>query len=291
MKTLFTALALLAATVPAAAAASGDAIELAKAKYAAAEYEEALSTLTGVAGEAGERVEVEQYRAFCLIALGRTAEAERAIAALVEADPRYIPSPSVASPKVLAMVAEMRRKELPAVARRLFDEGRSAFKEKQFARAEQQFGILLQVLDDEAMRGRPEAEDLRPLAEGFVTLIAAASAPPAAPAPATASAETPVATAGRVSPDVFVEPVAVSQEVPAWVPPTAIAGSRGYLGSIRVRIGADGRVKSAVIERATFPSYDARLVAASRNWVYKPATRNGQPVESERVIPVQLRPR
>jgi TonB family protein len=75
------------------------------------------------------------------------------------------------------------------------------------------------------------------------------------------------------------------------VPPNAIAGAREYLGAIRVRIGADGKVMSATIEKPTYPSYDARLLQAARQWIYKPATRNGEPIESERVIPIQLRPK
>ena len=76
-----------------------------------------------------------------------------------------------------------------------------------------------------------------------------------------------------------------------WLPPDSAAGAREYLGAIKVRIGVDGRVKSATIERATYPSYDARILQAARGWVYKPATRNGQVVESEKVIAFQLRPR
>jgi hypothetical protein len=50
-------------------------------------------------------------------------------------------------------------------------------------------------------------------------------------------------------------------------------------------------VKSATIEKATYPSYDAAILQASRQWIYKPATRNGQAVESEKLVAFQLRPR
>jgi hypothetical protein len=281
-------LALLMLTVALAAspAAAQDALEEAKSQYAAASYEEALTTLTRVdAGHPSRRVELEQYRAFCLIALGRTQDAERAVAALVTADPRYVPSPTVASPKVLQIVTDMRRKELPAMARRLLDDGRAAFKEKQFDRAQQQFALLVQLLDDPSLKGRPEHEDMRVLAEGFVALASASAAPAAAPAPpATAPVETVVQNEPVIQP-----PVAVDQSLPEWTPPDRVAASRDYVGSIKVRIGADGRVKSAAIETPTNPTYDARLLAASKSWVYRPATRNGKPVESEKVIAVQLR--
>jgi TonB family protein len=287
MRTLSFAFVLLTAlgTVPASAAQ--DTLEDAKAQYAAASYEEALSTLTRVAsGPVASRVELEQYRAFCLLALGKTAEAERAIAALVAADPMYVPSQNVASPKVLSIVAEMRKKELPGVARRLLDDGRAAYKEKDFPRAQRNFDVLRRVLDDASMKGRPEMEDLRAIADGFAALSVAATAP--APSPGASAAPAPATV---LHPDTMVEAIPLQQEVPVWVPPDAIAGAREYMGAIKVRIGADGRVKSATIETPTHPGYDARILQASRQWTYRPATRNGQAVESEKVIAFQLRPR
>jgi TonB family protein len=291
MRTLFLALVLQIAPATVPAAAGQDALEEAKSQYSAAAYEEALSTLTRAADAPPvNRVELEQYRAFCLIALGRTADAERAIAALVAVDPLYVPSQNVASPKTLTIVAEMRKKELPSVARRLLEDGRAAYKEKEFARAQRNFDLLRKVLDDGAMKGRPETDDLRVLADGFAALSVAATAP--APAPASApEPRSSNSTAPMVQADTMIEAVPVQQDIPVWIPPNALAGTRDYIGAIKVKIGADGRVKSATIERPTYPSYDARLLHASRQWLYKPATRNGQAIESEKVIPIKLTPR
>ena len=280
-------LSLLVSTAASSAAAGAqDVLEEAKAHYAAAAYEEALSTLTRIdAAPALNRVELEQYRAFCFIALGKMADAERAVASLVAADPRYVPSPTVASPKVLQLVSEMRRKELPGVARRLFDEGKAAYKDKDVTRAQRNFQLLLQVLDDPGLKGRPENEDLRVLAEGFVALLDSAAAP--APAPAAApTTETVVRTSGTPA---MEPPMAIQQTLPEWMPTDKISGSRDYVGSIKVTIGIDGRVKSAVMEKATHPIYDARVLQAAKSWLYKPATRNGEPVESEKVIAIQLK--
>lgn len=283
-------LLIVSALVPAASAQvdgvpAQTVLEQAKSQYSAAEYEAALSSLTKAAEiRPVNRVELEQYRAFCLIALGRPADAERAIAALVSADPMYVPSENVASPKVLTLVSEMRKKELPTVARQLLDNGRVAFKEKDFTEARQHFDLLREVLEDPAMHGRPETEDLRMLADGFAALTVAVAAPAPAPAPAPAAA-------APVQPDTLTEAVALEQEVPVWIPPNPIAGSREYTGAIKVLIGADGRVKSTTIERPSHPSYDARLVHMSRQWLYKPATRNGEAIESEKVIAVKLSPR
>jgi TonB family protein len=275
-------LALLSGT-----AAAQDTLEEAKAHYAAAAYEEALSTLTRIdPSPRMNKVELEQYRAFCFIALGRLADAERAVAALVTADPKYVPTATVASPRVLQLVSEMRRKELPGVARKLFDEGRTAFKEKQFAKAESSFDLLLELLEDPVLKGRPENEDLRVLAEGFAALTGANAAPPPAPA----KVEEPPAPAARLE-TVISPPAAISQTLPEWIPPDQVAAAREFVGSIKVTIGIDGRVKAAEIERPTYPTYDARLLQAAKSWTYKPATRNGQPVESEKVIAIQLRRR
>ena len=284
MRSLTLGLLLASLAMPAFAE---DLLEEAKTQYAAAAYEDALSTLTRASESVPNKIELEQYRAFCLIALGRTDDAERAIAALVGADPRYVPSESVASPKVLSMVSDMRRKELPAVARRLLGEGRAAFKQQELAVAREKLTLLLELLDDPALKNRPESEDLRVIAEGFVALAAAPAPAPAAPAPTAASSAVPALPPSET----LVEPVAVRQYVPAWVPPNSVAASREYQGAVRVRIGIDGRVKSASIEKPTFPSYDAGLLLATREWLFKPATRNGAPIESERVIPIRLRPR
>jgi len=284
MKTL-SVLLMLAIAPLASLAAAQDVLDEAKAQYAAPAYEEALSTLGKVdAAPATNKVELEQYRAFCFIALGKMAEAERAVASLVASDPRYVPSPTVASPKVLQIVSEMRRKELPGITRKLFDDGRAAYKDKQFARAQKNFDLLLQLLDDPGMKGRPETDDMRVLAEGFVALTSASAAPPAA------KPDTPAETAVRTTGLPMIQPpVALQQSLPDWQPPDRAAASRDYIGSIKVMIGTDGRVKSAVIERATYPTYDARLLQVAKQWVYKPAMRDGEPVESEKVIAIQLR--
>jgi hypothetical protein len=294
MKTLAWLL-LMIIMVPALGTAAQDSLEDAKAQYAAASYEEALVTLTRVDSQPTNRVELEQYRAFCFIALGKIPEAERAVASLVAADPRYVPSATVASPKVLSMVSEMRKKELPAVARKLFDEGRAAFKEKDFAVAQKRFELLLELLDDAALKGRPENEDLRTLAQGFATLVNATPAAATASAGAAKTVEpSPAPTAPEVETPrdtLVMPPVALQQALPEWVPPDAIASSRDFSGAIKVVIGTDGRVKSASIHRPSYPAYDARLLQASRQWMYRPATRNGEPVESEKIIEIQLRRR
>lgn len=295
MRTLFIVVVLLSAPWLSAAAAAQNDLGEAKAKYEEAAYEDALTTLTKAsASTTADRVQLEQYRALCLIALGRISEAERAVAALVDADPTYVPPSSVASPRVLAMIAEIRRKELPGVARRVLDSGRAAYEAKDIPRAQRQFDLLLKLLADPIMEGRPEREDLLAVARGFSTLLVAAPAPrspaaeterPAAP-PAAAAATPPAAPAVST----FVPASVIQESLPIWTPPNPAVARNEYNGAVKVRIGTDGRVKAATIDRPTHPAYDTALLNTARSWLYKPATQNGTPIESERVIAVRLRP-
>ena len=295
MRTLFIVFVFLSAPwFGPLAAAQTDHLGEAKTQYEEAAYEEALTTLTKASpATPADRVQVEQYRALCLLALGRQTEAERAVAALVEADPLYVPPSSVASPRVLSLVAEIRRKELPAVTRRVMDAGRAAFEAKNTAAAQRQFDLLLKLLDEPAMEGRPERDDLRALAQGYSTLLVAAPATrPAPPVPVATekpvtAAPPPAAPAGGST---FTPAVVIQETLPVWMPPNPAVARNEYSGAVKVRIGTDGRVKAVTIDQPSHPAYDASLLRVARNWLYKPASQNGTPIESERVIAIRLRP-
>ena len=67
--------------------------------YASARYDEALAMLNDLrpadaATRMSDMKSIEQYRSLCLLALGRGSEAEKAIAAVVTADPAYQPGES-----------------------------------------------------------------------------------------------------------------------------------------------------------------------------------------------------
>ncbi len=299
MKAPAFALLLLTAPQLAAGAAAQNALSDAKAQYEAASYEEALATLTRASQTApANRVEIEQYRVLCLLALGNVGEAERAVAALVDVDPTYVVPTSMASPRVLSMIADMRKKELPGVARRLLNEGRAAYENKDFARARQQFDVLLAVVADPAMSGTPGSDDLRTLAQGFATLSAAAvtQASASPPGRAPAAAASPTATVGPATPaatpttpDVYVAAVAIDQRLPDWEPPSTVAKFQ-FTGVLRLRISGEGKVTAATIDKATHPLYDARLLEVAPTWTFMPATRNGVPIESEKTIAIRLQP-
>jgi TonB family protein len=307
MRTLAAAILLVAASALVSASEGAADLDLARSRYQEAAYEDALKILDGVeASTASDRVQVEQYRALCHIALGHTEQAERAVIALVDADPTYLPPTTIASPRALAIVAEARRRHIPEVVRRLLDSGRAAFAERNMELAAGQFSLLLRLLDDAAMADRPERADFRTLAQGFVTLVSAPAPAPAPTAPASSTAAPPAfspasggsaapapreaAAPGPGVPRSFTPAVPLEETLPQWRPPNQTISRNEYAGSVKLQIGADGRVKSATVLKPSHPLYDAAVLGVVKTWRYKPAMQDGASTESERIIAIRLRP-
>jgi tetratricopeptide (TPR) repeat protein len=272
----------------------------AKDLYASAAYEEALALLgrlkQGPGAEPSSGPELEQYRALCLLALGRTSEAERAIEAVITAQPFYRPDETEASPRVRATFHEVRQRMLPAIVHEKYAMAKSTFDRQEYAAAAEQFRGVVALADDsdlEAVRRDPTMVDLRTLADGFLSLAAAAPVPPPPPPePEPEPAPVPVYDPLRIysSSDADVTPpVTVKQNVPRWPgnPASASfpANSRGVL---EITIGVNGEVQSAVMRRQIEPNYDALLIKATKDWRYRPATRDGKPVRYMKVIQVSM---
>jgi TonB family protein len=289
----------LAAGVATPAAAQEGPLGVARDLYASARYDEALAMLNGVRQqESANPVNlryIEQYRSLCLLALGRGAEAEAAIAVVVASDPMYLPSETEASPRVRSAFSEVRQRQLPDIARTRYASAKSAFDRKDYAAAEQQFRDLLRLIDDPDMGGR--MADLRMLVTGFVDLSSAAAAPPPeprpeprreeapAPAPPTPTASNPQRVYG--ADDEGVIPAApVRQEVPRV--PAPIANQTRDRGILEVTIDEQGRVIAAVIRISLHPIYDSQILLAAKEWRYQPATLNGRPVKFRKVIQITI---
>ena len=285
-----TANLLLALTVAwASPAIAQDDLQRAKDLYAAAAYEEALAVLKAVPN-AGRNAQVGEYRVFCLIALGQGDEAQRAIVDLLEANPLYQPDPAETPPRVLEAFADARARALPAIAKQMYVDSKAALERKDRETAVTGFQGLLRAIDS-APDMAPEFEDLRVLADGFLTLSRAL--PEAAPKPIPVE-EVPKATNGAAESTppaaTSTRPVAVKQEFPPWIALDGVSRRQSYSGLLRVRVGADGKVQSAQIVQSIHPTYDQRLLRAAQSWVYEPATENGIPVPTDIVVQVQLRP-
>ena len=264
--------------------------------YASARYDEALAVLNGLPSDAvaSDRKSIEQYRSLCLLALGRGAEAENAIAAVVNADPMFMPGEADASPRVRQAFSEVRQRLLPQIATVRYAAAKAAYDRKDYSLAETQFRSLLALLDDPQMNGR--LSDLRTLAIGFVDLSAAAAAPPPepkkaeAPAPPSAPVSTPFAPK---EPHVWTAdesgvtpPVVLRQDIPRV--PTPIAAQARPRGLLEVIVDDQGRVTHLTLRMGIHPMYDPQLLAAAREWRYKPATVDGTPVKFRKIIQITV---
>jgi TonB family protein len=291
------AMLLLAGSVAAPAAAQENPLAAARDLYASARYDEALAVLNGLRpNSASNRTDlkfVEQYRSLCLLALGRGSEAEAAIAAVVEVDPLYQPTETEASPRVRTAFSEVRQRQLPEIVQTRYAAAKSAFDRKQHAQAEQQFREVLRILQDPDMAGR--LSDLRVLAQGFLDLSAAAAAPPSPPAPkkedpppAPPAPSTPPSNHVFGSEDAgVIPPEPVKQEVPRV--PTQISSQVRDRGILEVVVDEQGRVTSLAIRSSLHPLFDSQLLAAARDWRYRPATLNGKPVKFRKLVQITVK--
>ena len=167
----------------AAAQESGD-LAAARDLYASAAYDDALAVLNKLRATdhpAGQARAIEQYRAFCLLALGRATDAEQAIEAVVAAEPSYLPSDSDASPRVRSAFTTVRRRMLPNIIQQQYAMAKAAFDRKEWAVAADLFKWVLTALADPDVANeakQPPLVDLKQLAAGFEELSSKAAAPP-----------------------------------------------------------------------------------------------------------------
>ena len=293
------AIALVA--IAAGRAAGQESLGSARELYASAAYEDALTVLNRLqpaAASSDETRAIAQYRAFCLLALGRTTEAERAIEGVVIAQPSYHPSDQDASPRLRAAFSDVRRRLLPGIVQERYGGAKAAFDRKDFEAAADAFKTVVDLLSDPdisvAAKQAP-LSDLRTLAVGFRELSTSASAPPApepvpAPPPLAVLAPRPAVSA---SPRIFdiddaevVPPVVVRQALPA------IAGNAFPAGhaTVAVVIGETGDVESVMMVESFSPIFDRQIVEAARRWRYRPAMLDGRPVKFRRVVQVNFTP-
>ena len=294
-----------AAWLAAAKASAGEQDTLARAKdlYGLAAYDEALAVLERLHETASAPVssEVAGYQVLCLLALGRTNEAQKTITALVRADPLYRPSESIMSPRTRARFDAVRRELLPAIAQEAYDKAKAAFDRKESPVALVEFDRVVALLDDPALADVPNMADLRRLATGFRDLSKAAAPSVPATSPATTSnPATPTAAAVPPAPDPartytgddagVVPPIVVSRRMPQWTPRNDIEKRREFRGLVEVVVDEAGDVTSAALGRSIHPAYDKPLVDTARTWKFRPATKDGVPVKYRMTIEIRLGP-
>jgi tetratricopeptide (TPR) repeat protein len=281
-----------AAAIPSTVRADSPELGDAKALYAQASYEDALVQLNGIT-DADVANQVDQYRALCLLALGRDREAQASLERLVVRAPLYVVKADDASPKLVRLFQQVRQRALPVAAKDLYAKARANFDGNRFAEAQAQFEEMLAVLGETAAGDSGSSTaDLKQLGEGFLKLTKAALIP--------AEPVTPPPVAVRVAParavyyytpgdaDV-VPPVEIVRDVPPWNPPSSLPNGR-FSGKIQIDIDEQGLVERAILVEAIAPPYDPRLLTASRTWRFQPATKDGVAVKYRKTITVVLQP-
>jgi TonB family protein len=259
--------------------------------YVSAAYEDALSALNGFESTAAPEL-VERYRALCLLGLGRTADAERALERLVVQKPLYAMPQEEVSPRLLNLFQEVRKRSLPAAARRAFTEAKANYDHKNYEAARSGFQHVLAILSDrDAAEHASSLGELKQLADGFSTLAAAAIVPVPAPAPVPEPA--PLAAPPRIytAADEGVEaPISIERVIPQWTPTNPAIAQRGFRGTLEVIVTEEGAVEWAGMAKATFAAYDGLVVEAAKEWRFRPATKNGIPVKYRLAVEIVLLP-
>jgi TonB family protein len=275
--------------------------ELATARdlYASAAYDDALAVLNRLRAAdhpPGQSRAIEQYRAFCLLALGRASDAEQAIEAVVTAEPTYLPSDSDASPRVRSAFTTVRRRMLPIIIQQQYGQAKAAFDRRDFTAAAGGFHQVLAALADPdvaAEAQRPPLVDLKMLAVGFEELSAKAAAPPPPPpVPSVATRAVAAAPTTPLAPRIYsagesnvLPPVSLNQALPAFPGQVLIPRT----GKIEVVIGESGEVESAEMTGSVTANYDRLALAAARSWRFRPATVDGRPVKFRKVVQITIR--
>ncbi len=288
-------LAIAAALVVGGAArvAGQDALAAAKDLYAAAAYEDALTELERLRAQGGEHVRVvDQYRAFCLLALGRAGDAQQAIEAVVAAQPLYQPSDEEVSPRVRSAFTDVRRRMLPGIVQQTYAAAKGAYDRKEYAEATAGFKQVLAVLaepDLASAASQPPLSDIRVLAGGFHELSAAAAMPP--PPPPAPVPETAPEPAVPAPPRVYT--LADADVVPPGVirqtlPPYTVQGGLAGTGTIEVVIDEKGRVEYVAMRTPVHPVYDRLALSAARSWQYSPALVGGVPVKYRKMVQISV---
>lgn len=267
--------------------------------YASADYRSALTMLNALLAASPspqERQSIELYRTLCLVAIGSTDEANKAIEAMVSRDPLYRPNMDEVPPRLRTVFSDARKRMLPAIIQERYIVAKTAFDRGDMKIAADGFTQVLMALADpdiEAAAKQSPLSDLRVLASGFNDLtVRALAPPPVAVVPLVPSAPPPPPPVTVPSePVVYTQddknvtpPVTVRQELPQY--PGRVIFDRA--GIIEVIIDTTGAVESATMLESLEPLYNRLLLTAARTWTYRPARLDGNPVKYRKRIQVSL---
>jgi len=322
------AVILLCAGAPALAQ---DPLSAAKDLYASAEYEKALAALDEARKtpnlQPATLLAIEQYRALCHLAVGQKAEAERAIEAVLDLDPFYLPGDDDAAPWVREAFREVRRRVLPATLQQRYGRAKQAFERKEYGAADAAFNQVLRILDDRDLTlDEGAVADMRLVVQGFLDLSKAARAlPPPPPVPALAAApgpQTPQAapqTSGQRAAPAGSTGAAAAPSGTSGARPSSAAEDTGPIydstasdvvpplplrqsvtipqgarppevteGVVEIVIDRSGDIESVAVRQSFGVALDGLVLQSVRAWRYRPGLREGSPVRYRRLVRIVL---
>jgi TonB family protein len=300
----------------AAPARGQDALSAAQAFYAAAQYEEALKAFDAAKNAGGREpraaLAIEQGRAFCLLALDRRADAEKAIETILGLDPFFKPAEDDTPPKIRTAFREVRRRALAGVLQQVYAGAKAAYERKAYDEAAAGFGQVLSLLEDpDLVLDAGPRSDMKLVAKAFEDLAKAASTPPAnpaaSPAPAGGAGDRPPAAGAPAVPGVSPSapggstPAQAAQQKTAAAGPLYDAASKDVTAPVPQRtdvpipesirrslpggdvvveavVSTSGTVESAVVRQSPDSVLGALVARAVLDWRYRPAMKAGAPV-------------
>jgi hypothetical protein len=306
-KRIIVAAALL--TVLTASPGLADEMSTVRTLYGSAAYEEALALLEKVQSTDAPEL-VDQYKALCFLALGRPADAERALEVLAKRQPRFEFKEAEVSPRLIDLFQKVRQRTLPATLRAIYARGKASFDAKRFDEAAEQFRELASLAADGGLSESDAGglRDLIELGEGFLALaeaeVAKATAAKAAAAKAAAAkaaaavpppVDPPAPSVQRILPYTAADqdvlpPVDLARPMPAWIPSNPLLRNASYRGVLEIVVNETGAVESALVTKSISPLYDSRLLEATAGWRFQPAMKDGKPVKFRKALEVVLRP-
>jgi tetratricopeptide (TPR) repeat protein len=287
-----------------------DELSTVRSLYASAAYEEALALLDKVRNPAEPAV-IEQYKALCYLALGRSTDAERTLEGMLRQQPRFEFGEADVSPRLTEMFQAVRKRILPEAARALYARGKSRYDAKRFDEAVKDFRELVALSTDEVVAQNSAVGDLRQLGEGFLKLAEAEVTRAAEEAKAVeaarveaerAAASAAVTSSGAAqfstrSPVTYtpsdadvVPPVETVRNMPRWVPGNPLLRQAVFRGVLELVIDEQGAVESAQLLTSVSPLYDGELLEATAGWRFRPATKDGRPVRYRKTMQIVLQP-
>jgi hypothetical protein len=284
---------LISVAFPVTTYAADASLAAARDLYVSASYDDALSmlgTLSNGSRSPEERQSIDLYRTLCLFALGKNADADKVIEAMLLRDPLYRVADEELSPRVETAFQTARRRILPSVIQQKYADAKAAFDKQDWATASTGFAEVLKSIGDPDIATAaiaPPLSDIKTLAAGFKDLAVKSTPPP--PAPKVVEVIKPIRPVKAVysadDRDVM-PPVVVLQRVPKY--PANV--TRTLQGVVQFVVDETGAVQAPTMPVSIDMSYDGMVIAAAKKWQFQPATLDGKPVKYIKKLTISVAP-